>query len=198
MLMRGQRGVSLVELMVGLGIASFLLVAGVPAFSSWIQNSQNRAAAESVLAGLQLARVEAVKRNTVVRFDLTDATGRVAWNVGCVTVTTDCPASIQRRVAEEGFVNARVGISTVAIPTPIPAGYFGTPIGAGAGLNAGVSFTGMGRVLPANVGSDIAWVDVTNAASANARRYVVMIGTGGLVRMCDPALDFSSNPQGCS
>lgn len=198
MLMQRQRGVTLIELMIGIAIVSILLVMGVPAFSLWIQNTQNRAAAESVLNGLQLARAESVRRHAVVRFDLTDASGLVTWNVGCVTVTAECPATIQSRPAAEGSINARVGISTATIPLPTPAGHFGTAITAGTGLTAGVSFNGLGRVPNANVGTDITRIDITNAASSDARRYVVIVGTGGQIRMCDPALVFADNPQGCS
>ena len=196
MLRRKLRGVSLVELMVGLGIASFLLAVGVPAFTTWLQNSQNRTAAESIMNGLQLARIEAVKRNSVVRFDLTDSTGRIAWNVGCVNVTAECPATIQRRVAQDGLANARAGVSTTTIPYPPPSSYFSVPIPAGTGLEGGVSFNGMGRLV--NEGTDVSRVDVTNAANKDARRLVVTISTGGQIRMCDPALSFATNPQGCS
>lgn len=198
MLAMRQRGVTLVELMIGIAIVSILLVMGVPAFTLWIQSTQNRTAAESVLNGLQLARTESVRRHAVVRFDLTDASGLVAWNVGCATVTADCPATIQSRPAAEGSVNAKVGVSTATIPLPTPAGHFGTAITAGTGLTAGVSFNGLGRVPNANVGTDIARIDITNAANSDARRYVVIVGTGGQIRMCDPALAFADNPQGCS
>jgi len=190
------RGMSLVELMVGLGIATFLLMAGMPAFVTWLQNAQNRTAAEVIMNGMQLARLEAVKRNAVVRFDLTDDSGRIAWNVGCVTVTDQCPATIQRRVADEAAVNARAGVSKTVLPTSIPAGYFSSPIAAGTELTAGVSFNGLGRVV--NEGEDIARVDITNVSSEDARRYVVMVTSGGLVRMCDPALSLEKTPQGCS
>lgn len=192
--MRHARGVSLVELMIGLAISGMLLAAGAPAFIRWIQNAQNRAAAESILNGLQLARAEAVTRNTLVRFQLTDGSGMVDWNVGCVAVTPECPASIQRRSTGEGARNARVGVSTADIPNPVPPGYFSTPIEAGTGLVADASFDGMGRPLVAGVTR----IDITNAASSEARRYVVTIGSGGQIRMCDPALAFSTNPQGCS
>lgn len=194
MLTRAARGVSLVELMIGLAIMGLLLAAGAPAFTRWIQNAQNRAAAEAILNGLQLARAEAVTRNTLVRFQLTDGSGMADWNVGCVVVTAECPASIQRRNTGEGAKNARVGVSTADIPNPAPPGYFSIPITAGAGLVAGVSFDGIGRPLIA----DVKRIDVTNAASPEARRYVVTIGAGGQIRMCDPALAFSTNPQGCS
>ncbi|HEY0845150.1 MAG TPA: GspH/FimT family pseudopilin [Noviherbaspirillum sp.] len=196
-----QRGMSLIELMIGVAIMAILLMTGIPSFSLWIQNTQNRAAAESILNGLQLARAEAVRRNTVVRFELTDTSGLVAWTVGCENVTAECPATIQQRASTDGSVNARVGVSSTAIPSPTPSGYFGTAIAAGAGVDggdAGVSFNGIGRVPSINIGVDITRVDITNAVLSGARRYVVIIGTGGQIRMCDPAVAFSGNPQGCS
>lgn len=188
----GQFGVSLIELMIGIAIVSLLMVMGAPSFSLWIQNTQVRTAAESIQNGLQIARTEAVRRNANVRFNLTDASGTVAWSVDCVTVTADCPAGIQTRSGGEGGANARVGISVdAAIPV------IGTAIAAGTGLLAGVTFDGLGRIPAANVGTDIARIDITNAARADARRMVILIGTGGQTRMCDPAIALAANPQGC-
>lgn len=198
MLNRRQQGVTLLELMISVVMLAILLAMAVPSFISWIQNTQNRAAAESVLNGLQLARNEAVRRNTLVRFSLTDRSGTVAWTVGCVNVTATCPAEIQSRPAAEGSVQARVGVLTTPIPMPTPAGHYSTAIGAGSGLTAGVSFNGIGRVPNANMGTDFTRADITSAASASARRYVVVVGTGGQIRMCDPLLAFDTNPQGCS
>ncbi|MFC7513901.1 GspH/FimT family pseudopilin [Herbaspirillum sp. GCM10030257] len=190
MLNAGQRGMSLIELMIGIAIVSILLMAGIPGFNLWIQNSQNRAAAESILNGIQLARTEAVTRNTQVRFEFTDDRGLVAWNVGCVAVTADCPATIQRRTGNDGAANARVGVSTASNPLPAT-----TPITSGTGVDGTISFNGLGRVAGT---TDITRIDVTNAGSSNARRYVVVISPGGQIRMCDPALSFATNPQGCS
>jgi type IV fimbrial biogenesis protein FimT len=193
-----QAGVSLIELMIGIVVVSLLMVMGAPSFSLWMQNTQVRTAAESIQNGLQIARTEAVRRNANVRFNLTDAGGTVAWSVDCVSVTTDCPAGIQVRGSGEGGANSRVGISAAALPSPIPANHFNTAIAAGTGLPAGVTFDGIGRVPTANVGTDISRIDVTNAVSANARRMVIIIGTGGQTRMCDPAIALAANPQGCS
>lgn len=193
-----QAGVSLIELLVGLAVAAALLALGMPAFDLWIQNSQNRTAAESISSGLQLARAEAVRRNALVRFDLTDADGRIAWTVGCFNVTDDCPATIQTRPAAEGTFNARAGVSTDALPVPMPVDHFDDAIAAGTGLTAGITFNGLGRVPSANAGDDITRIDVTNAAKDEARRFVVTVTTGGQIRMCDPALVFANNSQGCS
>lgn len=185
----------IVEPMIALAVAAILFIAAVPAFTAWMQNAQTRTAAESVLNGLQLARAEAVARNAAVRFRLVGASGVVAWQVGCVNAGTDCPATIQRRAEQEGAENARAGASTLPLPGTLPAGYFDTPLVAGQGLPAGVSFNGMGRV--ANPGGDITRIDVTNTVSPAARRYVVTVGAGGGIRMCDPALAFEDSPQGC-
>lgn len=198
MLNQRQQGVTLLELMLGLVLLAILLGMGIPSFTEWMRNTQNRTAAESVLNGLQLARNEAVRRNTQVRFNLTDAGGTVAWTVGCVNPTATCLAEIQKRPAAEGTVQARVGVSTAAIPLPTPPGQFASALAAGSGLPAGVTFDGIGRVPSANVGTDFTRADITNATNAGARRYIVLIGVGGQIRMCDPTLPFATNPQGCS
>lgn len=203
LIIRKQNGVSLLELMIGIAIVSLLMVLGTPSFSLWIQNTQTRTAAESILNGLQIARTEAVRRNVNVRFNLTDAGGTVAWTVDCVNVTADCPAGIQSRSGSEGGVNARAGISVAALPSPIPAGHFNTALAAGTGLPSGVTFDGMGRVPALNPdgtanNDDITRVDITNAANAGVRRMIIVIGTGGQTRMCDPAIALATNPQGCS
>jgi type IV fimbrial biogenesis protein FimT len=173
LIQRKQGGFSLIEMMIGIVIVSLLLVVGVPSFSLWMQNTQTRAAAESILNGLQIARVE-------------------AWTVTCVTVTVDCPAgNIQSRNAGEGGTNARAGVA-------VAVGALGTPLAAGAGLPTGVTFNGLGRVPAANIGTDIARVDITNAAAANARRMVILVSSAGQARMCDPALAIADNPQGCA
>lgn len=186
-----QTGVSLIELMIAIVIVSLLMAMGAPAFNLWIQNTQVRTAAESIQNGLQIARTEAVRRNTNVRFSLTDAGGIVSWSVDCVTVTADCPAGIQTHSGGEGGANARAGIA-------VATGTLATPIVAGAGLPAGVTFDGLGRVPTANVGADIARIDVTNTIRADARRMVILVSPGGQTRMCDPALTLATNPQGCA
>ncbi|MES2536085.1 MAG: GspH/FimT family pseudopilin [Pseudomonadota bacterium] len=192
LVLRTQHGVTLIELMIVIVVFSIVLALGMPSFSEWIQNAQIRTAAESVQNGLQLARNEAVRRNVNVRFDLTASDGTVAWTVGCVN-TAQCPASLRQRAAEEGGGLARAGVSTA---TPLPA--FTTAIASTTGLPAGVTFNGLGAVPSANAGTDITRIDITNSASATARRLVIVVSNGGLIRMCDPALSLSSNPQGCN
>jgi len=196
--MRKQRGVTLIELMVAISVLGILLALAVPSFSRMIQDAQNRTAAESLLNGLQLARAEALRRNTPVRFTLTDQDGKVAWKVGCVNANI-CSATLQERTPDEGGGNARVGVNTAALPNPLTAATFTTVLAAGAGLDdpAFVTFDSFGRV-PAAAGTEIRRIDITNAKSTIARRYVVTIGAGGQVRMCDPDTRLGGTPQGCT
>ncbi len=197
-----QHGVTLIELMVGIAVLSIVLAVGMPMFGLWVQNSQVRAAAESIQNGLQIARTEAIRRNTNVRFTLTSAEGLVQWNVGCVTVRGNCPATIQQRNAAEGGANARAGVDSYVQTDPSDpdtAPNYSAALTAGAGLggvDVGVTFNALGLVT--NSGTDIARVDVLNSSSADARRLVITIGAGGQTRMCDPALTLANNPQGCS
>lgn len=198
LLMRKQNGVTLIELLVAISVLGILLGLAMPSFSRMIQDAQNRTAAESVLNGLQLARTEALRRSTQVRFSLTDADGKVAWTVGCVNANL-CPAEIQKRVPEEGGGNARVGVTTDALPRPLKPDTFAGVLAAGAGLDktAVVTFDSFGRVSAA-AGTEISRIDVTNAKASYARRYVVTVGSGGQVRMCDPDSKLNGTPQGCT
>jgi prepilin-type N-terminal cleavage/methylation domain-containing protein len=67
---RFSRGMTLVELLIALGIVAVLVAMAVQGFSGWTRDMAVRGAAESILSGLQIARSEALKRNTPMRFQL--------------------------------------------------------------------------------------------------------------------------------
>jgi type IV fimbrial biogenesis protein FimT len=56
MLSRHNRGVTLIELMIGMTIISCLLLVGMPSFTNWIKDLQIRSAAEAIQSGLLLAQ----------------------------------------------------------------------------------------------------------------------------------------------
>lgn len=182
-------GVTLVELMIGLAIISSLLLVGMPSFSNWIQDLQIRSAAESVQTALLLARSEAIRRNRPVRVQLKDAGGLVEWEVGCVTVATDCPARIAQHSRSEGGRNARMAAGAM-----VNASSLGTPLAAGSGLPVGIQFNGLGVVSGTAPGR----IEISHAALGGARRLVLLIGSGGLIRLCNPAVARDASPQGCA
>ena len=74
---RAARGVTLIELMVGLAIAAILMMAAAPSFSEYITNSRLRENGNLLYVQALLAQSEAIKRNTVVRLSTTGSTVQV-------------------------------------------------------------------------------------------------------------------------
>jgi type IV fimbrial biogenesis protein FimT len=189
-----QLGVSIIEIMIGVSIVGILLALAAPSATAWIQNAQLRNAAESILRGVQQARIEALKRNTNVGFMLTD-TASTAWRI-CLydPINNVCFAAqpdLYNKSASEGSPNATAGAQTVLTVTT-------TALATGAGLPASVVFDPFGR-LAATAPNNIVRVDVRNTtlAATVERRLVILITVGGQVRMCDPNLPLATNPQGC-
>jgi type IV fimbrial biogenesis protein FimT len=209
-----QRGLNLIEVMISLVVLSVLISLGAPGFVEWLQNQQIRAAAEATLNGLQVARGEAVRRNTPVRFqlvsDLTsscvlssdamDTPVSVSWVVSLADPTGKCdtkadpadpanPQIVQSRTSAEGSPNALA--TSVFVPSP-PAPP--TPQAAST-----VTFAALGNVVAnADATKSIVKIDVTNPkVSPGAMRALrIIINSGGSTRMCDPALALPE-PRGC-
>jgi type IV fimbrial biogenesis protein FimT len=162
MLMRNQQnGVTLIELIIAVVIVGIVTALALPSYSNWIQNTRLRNGAESILNGLQLARAEAVRRNTNVQFTLGANT---AWTVGCVAVTATCLANIQSHSAGDA--------SSTAVTVTMVAG----------GANP-VVFNNLGRLVTAATSWNI---DNNLLSAADSRDLRVVVSAGGTTRMCDP------------
>src|SRR3989441_12868582 len=138
-----QRGLNIIEVMMSLAVLGVLLGLGAPVFVEWLQNQQIRAAAEATLNDLQVARGEAVRSNTPVRFQLvSDLTSTcilasdsvtapvsVSWVVSLADPTGACDAVtdsgqpvpppgriLQKRTSAEGSPGALA--TSVFVPSP--------------------------------------------------------------------------------
>lgn len=168
-----QRGFSFIELMVTMAVLVTVSLIALPAFQTALGNAQIRTVAESIHHGLQLARVEAIKRNTKVVFSLgTDS----AWQLGCATVSTTCPAVISKKNAAEGS---------------------GQSIAVTANQYT-VTFTGLGGRDPAQAAA-LSQVDITNpTVKAGERRALrIVLASGGFVKVCDPAVTTAGDARKC-
>jgi len=211
-----QRGLNIVEIMISLVVLGVLIGLGAPGFAEWLQNQQIRAAAEATLNGLQVARGEAVRRNTPVRFQLvSDLTSTcvlasdsvtapvsVSWVVSLADPTGACDAVtdsgqpvpppgriLQRRTSAEGSPSAAA--TSVFVPSP--------PAPPAPQAASTVTFAALGNVVAnADATPSINKIDVTNSnVSPSAMRPLrIVINPGGSIRMCDPALALPE-PRGC-
>lgn len=190
--MRSPRGLTLVELAVTLAITAVLSLVGIPSFVDWIRNTQIRSAAESFLSGIQLARVEAVRRNTRVRFQVTD------------TLTTDCALSTAGAnwVVSLSDVTGACDItnnSDIVQIRPQAEGGGGTVVSS---TQATLVFNGLGRLTP--VPSNNVAINMTGssgtclAASGSLRCLRIIVSSSGQVLLCDPDPSLAdSHPARC-
>ena len=173
-----QHGFSLVELMIAIVITAILLTAAMPSFNAWIQNSRIRTTAELLQNDLQLARVEAVRRNQSVVFSLGAATN--SWIVAASAVggTNEL---IQSKPSAEGSANVTLTV---------------TPANA-----VSATFDGLGRII-ANADGTPTLTQVVTAVptsilpASEMRVLTIKISTGGKIQTCDPFFS-APDPRAC-
>lgn len=170
-----EHGVTLVELVIAIAIVAIVITIGVPNLQTWLVRIHVATKADAVLNGLQLARMEALKRNSRVFFTLASDSG---WTLGCVTAVgdidgdglADCPALIQSKPAGEGGSG-----TTLAL----------TPSGATT-----VTFNGVGLATANADGSAmLTQVDLSKTGGGETRVLSVRVTTGGQSRVCVPSTD---------
>jgi len=167
----------MIEILVTLGIVAVLLGVALPGFRVWIQNTQIRSAAEAVYNGLQAARNEAIRKNSV--FELTVHNG-TAWDICPSSEPYPCATPVMMRAHEEGSENATL--------TTTPGG------------TDTVAFNGLGRVVAnANGSASMTQVDIDNLqlTAANKRAMRILVSPGGAARLCDPNVA-AGDPRACS
>lgn len=198
MLIGRQRGVTLIELAIGLAIVAILMFLGIPAWQTFLQNAQIRNAGESVLQGLNLARTEAIRRNASVRFNFVSnltsscalSGSSLAWVVSLADPTGLCdvapsdtvaPQIIQKQSGTEGTQNVVV---------------------AATGGNS-VTFNGLGRATAGmtqiNLSNSLGVCENVDPVNGTMRCLRVLVSTGGQVKLCDPSPKVvNTDPRFCA
>lgn len=200
MLRRAHLGMSLIELMIGITIMALLLMIGLPNMSIWLNNTQIRTSGETLLAGLQFARTEAVKRNQIVRFQMVNdlaagcaivASGK-SWVVSLDDPTGACNAAPSDTVAPR-VLQTRSGSEgterTTVAATPAATAFF----------------NGLGRLTSPGGAINMTQVLITNPVGGTCehvdggpmRCLRINISVGGEAKMCDPAVTDATDPRIC-
>ncbi len=191
---RSRQGFSLIEMMIALVVLSILLMMGVPAYSTYIQNAKLRSAAENFYAGLQTARAEAVKRNAPVQFALTSDSGDSS-SAQTTTLTTTGPNWIVR------VVDATTGIFTFVEGKSAQEGS-GQATGSSVSISAttsSITFNGYGATT-LGASTTITFTNPTGGACSPTgpmRCLNIVVSVGGQARMCDPAVTTVGDTRTC-
>jgi type IV fimbrial biogenesis protein FimT len=190
-----QRGFSIIELLIAISIVAMLLLFAAPSASTWIQNTRLRSSAESVVSCLTTARLEAIKRNTNVSCQMTDASSS-AWNVCLYDAVNNVCFTAAGSVLAQRDATEDNGITTFGLDTTASAS--SSALGSGLHVPGSATFNSFGRL--ATGATNTMRVDVRNTklASADERRLVIYITLGGQIHMCDPKLSYPTSPQACS
>lgn len=189
----------MVEVAIVMVISAVMLAYAMPEMRDWMQNLKVRNAAESVKNGLELARMEALRRNSRVGFWLVSDSGSVPSNT-CANASTS-PAWVVAVDDPAGACGAAPSISDaprlVQRSTALEraSGLTVSALDAGGGAADRVVFNGLGQVQAIAGTASIQTVDVAGASGAT-RRLRVVVESGGAIRMCDRDVA-SSDPRAC-
>ena len=120
------RGFTLIELLYALVVAALVLTIGAPTFQSTMRNSRMTTSVNNIIATLQLARSEAIKRRTPVTvcttpdFDEANPScdNSAPWNDGWI-VFADDNANGDRDAGEQVLRRERKMRGSVAVSTPV-------------------------------------------------------------------------------
>lgn len=196
---RRQRGVTLVELIVTLAVMALLMFAVVPDLTGIMANARLRSAAEATSAGLQRARMEAMRTNTNVTFWMTTSNASYAldnscalsssgmsWVVSLNDPTGACAGNVSDTAAPMIKLKHDAGeaAQTVAV-----AGKQGDR----ATTASDVGFDGFGRIS----GGLLRYIDFTHTHT-EARALRIEMTNSGVIRVCEPGIAAAStDPRRC-
>lgn len=194
LILRAQRGFTIVELMIGVGIVAMLLMLAVPSMSDYLQSSKLSTAANSYQAGLQLARAEAIRMNVPVQFLLTDSPVTAGIETAAAlspngrnwVVRYTNPATAAVVLVEAKSVAESTGQRAGAAPSLVVTG---TPVAPAAAFDGSITFDGLGAT---NSGGPIQ-LDLDNPAGGACapagpmRCQRIRISSGGQAHRCDRA-----------
>lgn len=168
------RGFTLIELMIGLAIAAFLMLLALPSMTEFMANTRVRNTAEAIANAARQAQMEAIKRNRDVQLLLDPAVG--------LTINDPHP-DLGGVVDAEPF-----NVAADVVVDEIPA----------AGLKA--TFTALGQFGKPNPDDGTApfeAIDVSSTAGSTNLRVLIDPVHGVGIRVCNRAFNFPADPNGC-
>jgi type IV fimbrial biogenesis protein FimT len=198
-----QRGFSIIEIAVTLVVMGMVLASAVPGISSWLRNAKLRNQAESLQAGLQTARNEALRRNRAISFYLVNQPSGMSLTNDCAVSASGTSWVVSVRDPGGACAAAPTLSSSTSTNPLIVSTHLGADGATGVAVSgvdtdlstsaSRVTFDALGRRV-----SGIVRITVDYASSqTNDRPLRVDIGTTGNVRTCDTSISNTSDPRRC-
>lgn len=188
------RGITLVEALAGIVVTGLLVALAFPSLASFVQNARIRQHAESVQAGLDLARAEAQRRRQPVEFVLVFGQAQhgatASWSaIGeswIVRTTGAKPEVIDMRGAPNG------GFLAGSTDVRVEAEHHRAARGA---LGSSIVFGADGAL----VGRTPVRLDVTplSGVCIGVRCLRLVVDVGGVARACEPGVHSAADPRRC-
>jgi type IV fimbrial biogenesis protein FimT len=119
--LRYPRGLTLIELAVGISIAAFLMMVAAPFFGDYIRNARLREGGNVLLSEALFAQSEAIKRNTTVRLSTDGVTILVV-----VPNAAGVDEELHRRALSGSVVAPVATLDFGSEGRPVPFGNSGT------------------------------------------------------------------------
>lgn len=192
-----QAGVTLIEMAVAMVILGILAGLALPSFSSYLAGVKARAVADNFIAGLQTARMEALKRNESTVFLLLVNTNDALDNNWMVNLKSVDPVNSISTGANSNTVcpNASTAVSSV-IPTYQIQKSCGENGGVTVATNLSpsnwVTFNALGQASTA-----VASPQIDMCAANTTQKYSVRIYPGGQLKMCDWSITSTTDMRYC-
>jgi type IV fimbrial biogenesis protein FimT len=185
-------GFTLIELLVALTLLALLLTLAAPSFAQWLANARIRTTADALMTDLQFAKSEAVRRNTLVRFQLVDT-----LDATCALTNSSTNWVINLDPGING--NAVVGLCASAASDTVAPFILRARVGAeGQSDTLQVTATGEGSFLFNGLGQAIrlgngGQFDISAplagacaAAGGELNCLRVVVAPSGQIRSCNP------------
>jgi type IV fimbrial biogenesis protein FimT len=197
-----ETGVSLIELMIGLAILAFVLMMGVPAFGTFLQNQKLRDAATTTFAEATYARAEAIRLNSTVELVLTEDEPGLGNFKDTAASTSGRNLLVRGNVYNTATGQPELKMLDVKLQREgsgqTSPSTTGVQLASSTGL---IEFTPLGGTTLAADET----IQITNpaggeckSAGGTMRCLNVVITRGGQIRLCDPAVTTPGDTRSCN